>query len=683
MKRLAVLGTLVFVTLLIASPARADVTPKLTELSLEELMNVEVTTVSKTPQMLSKVPAAVYVITNDEIHRSGATTIPDLLRRVPGVQVGRLDANSWGVSVRGFNDRFENKLLVMMDGRTVYDPLFAGTFWNAQDTTFEDIDRIEVIRGPGGTIWGANAVNGIINIITKSAKDTQGLLLDGGYGSKEIGFGDARYGGKIGDDFYYRFYAKYNNREHSFEGADDVGVERHGGRADWDVDSQNHLTFQGDNYTRAIAAYAGQTIRRYDEPPTWVDPNFQGPYSNIEDIKTGFRGTNFLTRYTHDFSKQSDLTIQMYYDTTYFDDPFISEARDTYDVDARYRFPVQFVIPQEIIVGAGYRYSSDKTGGSYELSFDPANRSTNIISWSVQDEMRFIENFLTGWVGSKFEHNDFTGFEYQPSARIAIYPDSRNTIWGAITRAVRTPSRIESDLHLNQVMGTDEVIPGMTTPLVVTILGTKDFKSEVLVSYEAGIKSQITDNLNLDLAAFYNNYTHLRLGVLDTPSFDIGSGITYITDTLENEMKGRTMGAELSVKYFMTEHVRFTGGYSYLKIRLSTNPDLTPDPTDMGEEHESPTNQVFGSISLDLPWHIYYDADLRYVGALSSLDIPDYVVMDMRLAWKPKENVELSLVGLNLFDAYHFEFFPPGGVDFLGIPRRAQPSVYGKLEVKY
>lgn len=657
----------------------------LTELSLEELMNVEVTSVSKTPQVLSKIPAAVYVINNEDIHRSGMTTIPDLLRTVPGVQVGRIDSNIWGVSVRGFNDQFANKLLVLMDGRSVYTPLFSGTLWSQQDTEFEDIDRIEVVRGPGGTTWGANAVNGVINVITKSAKETQGFYAAGGYGSKEIGFGDVRYGGKIGDNFYYRLYEKFYNRDNSLDGEDNWEGGRLGGRADWDIDTVNHVTIQSDYYGNY--GFRGDTIRHYIPPVETgpFTPGFDGPFDQLENINITERGFNLLGHYTHEFSADSDLSIQAYYDTGYLSWlSLISDASDTYDVDARYRFPVNLGVEQEFIIGAGYRYTTDRSHGSYEVSFDPANMDLQTVSWSAQDELRLIKDFMTVWVGSKFEHNDFTGFEYQPSVRLAIYPDPKNTIWGAITRAVRTPSRVDKGVVVHQVSGVDLGFPIGIGPLEGTVSGNEDFKSEDVIAYECGVKSQVTDQLNADLALFYNVYNHLRSGPLGDLQRDANT-VFRLPVVLDNGETAETYGVETSVKYFLTKDVRFFGTYSYLHVRTHAPSDEVFSPA-LGPEVEetcAPNNQASVGTSLNMPWNTTFDAQLRYVGGLKALAIPDYVAVDMRLGWKPTKNWEVSLVGLDLFDAYHYEFNTPFGMDFLAINRRVGPSVYGKVEARY
>jgi len=633
----------------------------LTQLSLEELMNVQVTSVSKTPQTLSKVPAAVFVLTAEDIKRSGATTIPDALRSIPGVQVAQIDANKWAVSIRGFNDRFANKLLVLIDGRSVYTPLFSGTIWNVQDTLLEDIDRIEVIRGPGGTIWGANAVNGVINIITKSAKDTHGGYVAGGYGSIEDGFGEFRVGHHY-EDFHFRGYGKYFNRDNSSpDGEDDWRLGRGGFRADWDLDTANQLTFQGDLYE----GDAGTTVTRFFLTP---------PFDRLENVTDDLKGGNLLLRYSHELSEESDIVAQVYYDHTYFNVSFLSEDRDTFDVDVRYRFPATLIWSQEVIATGGYRTTSDDIINSFEISLDPTKKTDDTFTWSVQDEIRLVPDVLHVTVGSKFEHNDYTGFEYQPRASVAVYPDKKNTIWGAITRAVRTPSRVEQTGTF-RIPVFDSGFFGL--PVIVTTTGDEDFDSEKLLSYEAGAKSQVLDTVSVDVSGFYSEYHNYRTSEIGSTVFTGASFITSVN--LDNRMEAETYGGEVSANWLVTDQWRLRAGYSYLHINMH------PEPTSDDEEEiedQSPEHQASLHSSHNLPWNLFFDAEVRYVGELADFGVKDYVVADLRLAWKPYENWEISVAGLNLFDARHFEF-NPSTLDEIGHPRRVGPSVYGKVSVKF
>ncbi len=384
----------------------------------------------------------------------------------PGLQVAQIDSNKWAISARGFNGIFANKLLVLIDGRTVYTPLFAGVYWNLQDTMLEDIERIEVIRGPGATLWGANAVNGVINIITKRAEDTQGGLVTGGFGTEERGFGGVRYGGKLGDDSHYRVYAKYFNRDDSPRSsggdiADDWDFFRAGFRADWNFSETDTLTFQGDIYK----GDAGQT--------TFIV--LPGPPFMIEaDDTVDVAGGNVLVRYTHIFSDTSDLYLQLYYDRTERDEQIFSEDMDIFDIELRHRF--RFSERHEIIWGLGYRHIIDEAIGSFGLSFEEERHKEHVAGAFIQDEITLVEDRLRLTLGSKFEHDKHAGWKIQPNARILFTPSDRQTVWAAVSHADRTPSRFNHDAILNYA----SFPPGV----VLRLLGSDDFGAEELTAFE-------------------------------------------------------------------------------------------------------------------------------------------------------------------------------------------------------
>ncbi|MGZ4963544.1 MAG: TonB-dependent receptor plug domain-containing protein, partial [Limisphaerales bacterium] len=366
---------------------------------LQELMQY-ITIAKRTPEPLEKSAAAVSVLTQDDIRRSGATSIPEALRLVPGLDVARVDAHTWAISSRGFNDVFANKLLVMIDGRTVYSPLFSGVFWDEEDTMMEDIDRIEVVRGPGATLWGANAVNGVINVVTKSAKDSQGLLVTGGGGSEELGFGSVRYGFKLDDGIYMKVYQKYFDRGSSvFENGSDAfdawSMYRGGFRIDVDKADNNLFTFQGD-------AYTGQENEVY-LVPTAIPPAFVGSAKSIDNVA----GVNVLGRWSHDFSKDSQFILQSYYDHTVRNNPVLSQTRNTGDVDFQHVFKVGE--RNEITWGTGFRTTHRDVKNSLNVALIPPNDTRNLYSAFLQDEITVMPDRLKMILGSKFEHNDFTG----------------------------------------------------------------------------------------------------------------------------------------------------------------------------------------------------------------------------------------------------------------------------------
>jgi iron complex outermembrane receptor protein len=643
-----------------ASGQKVDAPPAdLAHLSLEELMNFEVTSVSRRTEKLSEAPAAISVITGDELRRSGVTSVPEALRLVPGMEVARLDAHNWAISARGFNDLFANKLLVLMDGRSVYTPLFSGVYWDVQDTLLEDIDRIEVIRGPGATLWGANAVNGVINIITRPAKDTQGLLLLGGGGTEEQGLAGVRYGGQLGDSAYYRVYAKYFNRDDQVlpdgnDANDRWNMERAGFRIDWDASTENHFTLQGD-------LYSGRLNQTYFLPATNAPA-----FAETNASKLNVSGGNVLGRWSHAFSESSDLKLQVYYDRTVRHGPVLNEDRDTLDLDLQHRFLLGE--RHDLVWGAGYRASSDEIDNTYAIAFNPDQRTSQLFSLFAQDEITLIHERLRLTLGSKFEHNDFTGFEYQPGGRLSWTPTDRQTIWASVSRAVRSPSRAEDDIRLRQMTPA----PGVHALLT----GDRRFDSEELLAYEAGYRWRPLDSVSLDVAAFYHDYDQLRSlepgGVVPGPPFTVIA-------TAGNGLHGETYGVEFAPGWQVTDWWRLQAAYTFLQMQLHHGAG-SGDTTSERDEGRSPHHQFSLRSLLNLPHNVELDSTVRYVDSLPDFQIPGYVVIDVRLAWRPFKDFEVAIVGQNLLDDRHPEF------QSLFIPTErieVQHSVYGKVTWRY
>lgn len=626
---------------------------ELKKLSVEQLLDIDVTSVSKYPEKRSAAAAAVTVLTPEDLERSGVTNIPDALRLVPGLDVAQVDAHTWAISSRGFNDIFANKLLVLMDGRSVYTPLFSGVFWEVQDTFLQDIDRIEVIRGPGATLWGANAVNGVINIITKSARDTQGLYIYGGSGSEEQGFGGVRYGAKINDDAYIRIYTKYFNRDSSvlpndIDSHDGWDMVRGGFRLDWDPTKEASVTFQGDIYSG-----------REDE--TYAVPTGAFPFSSVIFSKDNVAGGNLLGRWTERFSPDSELSVQAYYDRTVRNSPVFEETRDTGDIDLQHRFGLGE--RQEIIWGFGFRATHDDVKNSLNVSLIPDHRTLKLYSAFVQDDIVIVPEQLRLTIGSKFEHNDFTGFEVQPSGRLSWTPDRSQTVWASISRAVRTPSVAESDVRLNPAP------PVPLPPGLLTIFGNPDFQSEELLAYEIGYRCQPIKQFIFDVSAFYNDYDNLRSLEPLTPG-PIGPS------RAENKLFGETYGAEVSAKFQVFKEWRLEANYTYLNIQIHREAGSHDTTTEFMTEGSSPKNQVLIRSLLDLPWNVQLDTTFRYVDSLYAPRIPSYVTLDVRLAWFPRKDLELAIVGRNLLDDRHPEFAPT----FVGTQRtEVQRSFYGTV----
>jgi len=592
----------------------------------------EVTTVSGQQSTVGRSPAAVFVITQDMIRRSGATTIPEALRLAPGLQVARINSSQWAITSRGFNNNIagllasNNKLLVLIDGRTVYTPFYSGTFWDVQDVLLDDIERIEVIRGPGATIWGANAVNGVINVITKRAADTQGGLAKAGGGSVERGFTNARVGGKAGENLHYRVYGKWFERDASFNPvipeSDDWRQGRGGYRMDWTPTDGDLFTLQGDIYggqsgflNTALAPDAGDDER--------------------------VRGGNVLARWTRTLSDDSDVSLQFYYDRADRGNNigFIDQQFNTYDFDFRHHFLADCC--HNIVWGLGYRSVNDKLTSltappAIVLSFDPAERAYDTFSAFAQDEIALTDaHFLT--LGAKLQHNNFTDWEVQPTIRLLYSPEQSWATWAAVSRAVRTPSRLEHDATI-------------AAGVVPFLQFSRAFESEELIAYELGYRSQPETWFSWDTALFYNQYEQLAALRLTPP------GILPITNS--NGNRGEGYGVELTAQVDVTPCWRLTGNYSFLQLQIHPGPGTANFLGSTGEaiEGSSPHNQVLLMSSHDLPNKVEVDFIGRYVDELPAQRVPGYVTLDLRLAWRPTCCTEFAVVGQNLLDQYHPEY---------------------------
>jgi iron complex outermembrane receptor protein len=609
----------------------------------------EVTTVSGQQSTVGKSPAAVFVITQEMIRRSGATSIPEVLRMAPGVQVARIDSSQWAITARGFNTNIagifatNNKLLILIDGRTVYTRFFNGTYWDVQDLMLEDVERIEVIRGPGATIWGSNAVNGVINIITKRAADTQGGLVTTGGGSEERGFANARVGGGAGD-VHYRVYGKWFERDASFHSTqpqtDDWRQGRGGGRIDWTPNDCDLLTLQGDAYhgTNGFLNTA--------------------PNPDVPDDERVVGG-NVIARWTRTFSDESDVALQLYYDRADRENNigFVDQQFDTYDIDFRHHFPLG--TRHNIIWGVGYRAVHDRLESltappGTVLGFDPVERTYDTFSTFAQDEMALTEELLVTF-GAKLQHHDFSDWELQPTIRLLYSPEETWAAWAAVSRAVRTPSRIEHD----------GVIAAGAVPFLDFV---PTFDSEELIAYEIGYRSQPEPWFSWDLALFFNQYADLSSlratppGVLPIVNFNGNTGEGY--------------GVELAAQLDVTEDWRLSGNYSFLQLQIHPGAGTLDFLGAAGSsvEGSSPHNQVFVTSSHDLTDTIELDLISRYVDTLPFHNVPSYIELDVRLAWHPNSCTELAVVGQNLLDPHHPEF---------GGGHEIERGVYGTCTIRW
>jgi iron complex outermembrane recepter protein len=645
------------------SSATQDPEGNLKQLSLEQLGNIEVSTASKSPKQVWDTSAAIYVITQEDIKRSGATTIPDALRLAPGVEVARINSNKWSVGIRGFGSRLSRSVLVLIDGRSVYSTLLTGTYWEVQDTVMEDIDRIEVIRGPGGTIWGPNAVNGVINIITKSSKDTQGLLFSAGGGNVEQGFFSARYGGSNGKGLDYRVYAKGYERgpeEHvDARNYDRWRAAQGGFRMDWKKTDRDAFTFQGDLYDEG----AGETVSL---------TNYTVPYQQVVTGTELLSGGNLLGRWTRTFSEGNDIQVQAYYDRTNRREPNFGDLRNTFDIDYLQRFHLGS--RHHFSVGLGVRESQ---GHELEITpglfFSPAFRTDQLYTAFMQDSITLIPDRLTAEIGIKLLVTNYSGLEPQPSGRLVWTPTSTETFWAAVTRAVRTPSDAERDFFLSGLISAS---PGQL-PFFARFNGNPHFQSELMNGYEIGFRRLVAKSLYVDVAGFFNQYNNLfSEDIIGAPFLENTPAPTHLLLPADfgNGLEGSTIGGEIAPEWRPTSFWTLKGSYSYLHMVIKKSPGSLDVGDPASTTGSSPQHQVMAQSSLDLPKRVSFDLSFRYVSALPAQAIHAYSTADARLGWRVGRHLELSVVGRNLFQPSHIEFGSDPGPN-VGIRR----NVYGKI----
>ena len=669
--------------------------------SIEELMNIDVTSVSRKEQKLSKAPAAVYVITQQAIERSGANTIPDLLRMVPGVQVAQVEADRWAISVRGFNDIYSNKVLVLVDGRTVYTPSFSGVYWDQLDVPLDTIERIEVVRGPGGTVWGANAVNGVISIITKSSKDTLRTSVSARADIGQTNDYEARYGGSIGSEFSYRAFGHYSSfasltTPNGFSGNDAWRMRHAGFRADWNRSSANTFMLEGGLFD----TNGGQSVLAPSNLISGISP---GKLTNS--------GADILAQWTHRYSGASDSSLRVY-DTNYLrHDTGITEKLNVLDFD--YQHHLLIGSKNDVVWGAGYRYTSDNIGSpvdnsrmlskiGYAALFRPPAKDYSLFSTFLQDEIHVTEN-LSLTVGSKFEHNAFSGFEYEPSARLAWTPTGAQTVWLSASKAVRQPSRFDTGLYVG--FPSIPLAPGLT--VAQNLSGNPNFKAEQLFDYEAGYRIAPSSRLLVDLAAYYSFYNNLESAQLTKPEFTAGPDGLLITLplTFGNSYKAQNYGSEIDVTLNAASRWKLVGSYSWLKMNVYTgasgtaaalqsftsNPVTSALPAVFLQSllqglngfavgtnsigGTSPHHQFGIQSYLDLTSKLTFDNSLYFVAGLPAKGIPAYARLDSRLGWKVRKGIEASIVGQNLASPHHLEF---GNVE-QAIATEVDRTVFGKI----
>lgn len=635
----------------------------LKQLSLQELSQIEVTTTSKKPVAANVTPAAMYVITAEDIRRSGVTSIPEALRLAPGVEVARIDSDKWSIGIRGFGSRLSRSVLVLIDGRTVYTTLLAGTYWEVQDTVLEDIDRIEVIRGPGGTIWGPNSINGVINIITKIASETHGTIASVGGGSVDQGIATFRYGGGKGPGFDYRVYGKWFTRGPEFHpdrrNFDDWRSGQGGFRTDWTRNTRDHFTVQGDLYVMR----AGESV---------VATSYTPPFSRLLDDNARLSGGNVLGRWSRSLGEDSDVQIQAYYDRANRREPNFEDLRDTYDLD--YTQHMRVKTRQNLTWGAGLRWSH---GNDIEvvsgLTFSPASRTDSLFTGFVQDEIALVKQRLSLKLGTKLLHTNFSSFEAEPSVRLMWTPTNKSSMWAAFTHAVRTPSDAEHDLFLSGFVGT---APD-GKPFFARFNANRHFRPEQLNGYELGFRQLIVKSLYLDVASFFSHYHDLfSEDITGAPFLESRPAPPHLLLPAQfgNGLLGQTKGIELAPEWRPMNWWRLRGSYSFLHMNLEKSPnslDIGTAPQIMGS---SPEHQLSVQSSFDMTKVVDLDFGYRYVSALPGQLVPSYSTADARLGWTFHPGFELSLVGRNLLQPSHPEFgtdpgVPVGATTLVGIKR--------------
>jgi iron complex outermembrane receptor protein len=635
-------------------------TEPLKQLSLEELANVQVVTASKEDEPLLQTPAAIFVLTQDDIRRSGATSIPEALRLVPGVEVARIDTNKWAVGIRGFATRLSKSLLVLIDGRSVYTTLFAGVYWESHDVLLEDVDRIEVIRGPGGTVWGPNAVNGVINIITRNAAQTQGVLATASAGNVDQAAGGFRYGGSSGE-LAYRVYGKGFARgpQHHVDGNefDDWWMAQSGFRIDRNG-QRDSWTLQGDVYR----GDAGNRLNvSYYDPPRIV----------AEQGDAELSGGNVLGHFRRPLGPSSDVQIRAYYDRANRSDLNFAENRDSFDVDFVHSFPWR---KQSIIWGLGARFVSSRPDQVVPtVEWIPNDFTDRLYTLFVQDDVPLVPDRLRLTLGTKLLHNNYTGFEVQPTARLLWMPARRQSLWAGVTRAVRTPSRVDEHLQFTALFFPQ-------TPAFLRLTGDGGFTSEYMLGIEGGYRSILAGDLFLDIAVFQNAYDDL---------LSVQPGTFVIEPEPEpahrllpvffrNMVQGSTRGFEIAPLWTATPWLRLKGAYSYLHLDFETDPGSGDQSTVQQIEGSSPTHQVMVQSLLELARKVELDVSYRYVSQLSYRMAPSYHTADLHLGWSVSDRLTLALVGRNLFDANHVEFTSEPGPN-VGVRR----SFYVRATFRY
>lgn len=666
--RNALLGTLFFLGCPTAraqssqGPAPAD--KDLTQLSIENLMDVEVTSVSKKEQKLSRTASAVFVITQESIRRSGAKNIPDLLRMVPGLDVAQINGSSWAISARGLNGQFSNELLVLLDGRNIYTQTFGGVFWDTFDLPLENIERIEVIRGPGATVWGENAVNGVVNVIQKKAADTQGAMVVAGGGNTSPEFGTAQYGGKLGRRTDFRVYSKYFNQEamdgvNTRDGRDGWHLLREGFRSDTKFSEKDSLTVQGDLYTGR------------EGDPSVVLPSITSPVRVDTQLFVSLSGGYIQSIWDHRYSERSDTSLMVSYDE-YERSDLLGDKRRTFNTDFQHHHALG--ARQDLLWGLGYRLTTGSSDGTVGFSLNPPEQTTTMVSGFVQDEVAVVPDRLYLTLGTKLERNTYSGFAALPSARAVYAFNDQRMFWAAVSRARRTPAETDVALRLN--------IVGFTapdgTPALVSVLGNPHIKDEGETAYEAGYRTTIGKSLSIDLAAYYNHYDHQISTEPAAPFFEATPSPPHLVlpSTSANLIDGETHGLEIAANWRLTHRWTLSPSYDLERIHLHRTPPSQDTETGPQTEGSDPRQHARIASHLDLPHNLGWDVSASFTDRLPAEGVPSYTRLDTGVSWRGTESMSLGLFGQNLLQGQHLEFIDSAAATESRLIRR---SWYAKL----
>jgi iron complex outermembrane recepter protein len=652
-------GAGLFLAALMPAAALAQSTNEsliLANLSFEQLSQIQIVSAAKHPQNASDAPAAVHVVTAQDIAESGATSIPEALRAVPGLDVAQINSQDWAIGARGFQSQFATKMLVLMDGRSVYSPVYGGVNWGAQDYFLDDLERIEVVLGPGGAIWGANAMNGVVNVISKSARDTQGDLLYGGGGNDKLVLAGERHGWKIDDDTFARVYLKYFQTDGTLlpNGAypNNNGRSGQGGfRLDGQPDPTTQLTVQGD-------LFLSQNDYIVNLPNAASPTNYLRNTSGIDQM-----GGNLLGRWEKTFNENSRLSLQGYYD--YYARNWALNIENAHTADLELQHTWTGWRRQQINWGCDYRHVTTFSDPAWVRL--PGQYDSDLFSGFFQDEISLVENRLTLTAGAKLEHTAQSGFQPQPNVRLAWHPTENQTVWAAWSQAIRTPAEVEVNSQV------DAKVIGPATFLQVT--GNPGVDPETLNAWELGWRWEASKTLSFDASTFYYMYDSLISYGLGTPQ--TVAGVTYYPALAQNGLNGHSYGGEMGVQWKPLDRWRLRASYSRLRILLEA---YKPDPLDfVGDEHTSPEQTINLDSAIKLAENLDFDTGLRFVDQIPYYSIGSYWEMDARLAWQPRKNLEVAVVGQNLLHAQHVEYHPA----LVGPTTAIERGVYAKITLKF